>query len=106
MVDAYMQTAPNTSTMLPIAEGYLLGFLSLSCFVAALFFLKFWRQTRDGLFLAFAVSFAIEGANRLAIVFVQKPNEASPSHYVVRMVAALMILFAILRKNRTGRTTP
>lgn len=84
-----------------MVQGYLLGFLSMSCFAAALFFLKFWRQTRDGLFLAFAASFLIEAANRTAMLFAAHPSEASPEHYLVRMVAALIILFAILKKNTT-----
>jgi Family of unknown function (DUF5985) len=35
--------------------------------VAALFFLRFWRQTRDGLFLLFAIAFGVDAAMRLLL---------------------------------------
>lgn len=91
------------TTVRPIFQGFGLGFLSLSCFLAALFFLKFWRQTRDSLFLAFAISFVIEGTNRICILFIAHPSEGAPSIYLARMFAALLILAAILRKNYAGR---
>jgi uncharacterized membrane protein HdeD (DUF308 family) len=83
-------------------EGFLLGIIVAASLIAALFFLKFWRRTRDPLFLAFAVAFAIEGINRLAFLFVERPNEGSPAIYVVRLLAFLIILAAILHKNRRG----
>jgi hypothetical protein len=86
-----------------IVQGFVLGFLCLSCLVAALFFLKFWRQTRDGLFLAFGIAFIIEGANRCFMLLLAHPSEGSPSVYIVRMFAALIILAAILRKNYASR---
>lgn len=94
---------PVASSLKPILQGFLLGCISVSCLWAALFFLKFWRQTRDSLFLAFAISFFIEGVNRAAITLLDRPNEGSPSIYLVRMVAALLILGAILYKNYGGR---
>jgi uncharacterized membrane protein HdeD (DUF308 family) len=48
---------------------------------AAAFFFRFWRRTRDLLFLAFAVAFAIEGVNRLAFLFIVAPNEGAPAIY-------------------------
>jgi uncharacterized membrane protein HdeD (DUF308 family) len=66
---------------------------------AGLFFLKFWRDTRDTFFLAFAASFTIEGLNRVAVLYFPRPNEGSPWIYVVRLLAFLLILIAILKKN-------
>ena len=79
--------------------GFLIGVISTSSVTAGVFFLKFWRQTRDPLFLAFAVSFIVEGLNRAAVLFVDKPNEGSPLIYIVRLFAFLLILAAILKKN-------
>jgi hypothetical protein len=42
---------------------------------AALFFLKFWKDTRDFRFLAFAASFLVEVLNRTAVPFLPRPNE-------------------------------
>lgn len=83
-------------------EGFLLGIIVTASLTASLFFLKFWRSTRDGLFLAFALAFAIEGINRIGFLLVAAPNEGSPTIYIVRLLAFLLILAAILRKNRSG----
>jgi uncharacterized membrane protein HdeD (DUF308 family) len=84
--------------------GFLLGMIATSSFTAGLLFLKFWKRTHDSLFLAFAVAFLIEGANRTAFLFIDKPNEGSPAIYIVRLCAFLLILAAILKKNyETGK---
>jgi uncharacterized membrane protein HdeD (DUF308 family) len=80
-------------------EGFLLGVIALSSLIAGVFFLKFWRDTRDSFFLAFAASFIIEGLNRCGVLLVEKPNEGSPWIYLVRLLSFLLILWAILKKN-------
>ena len=84
-------------------EGFLLGIIVTTSITAAAFFWKFWRQTRDTLFLAFAAAFFIEGVNRIAFLFIEAPNEGSPAIYVVRLIAFLLILSAIVRKNWGAR---
>ena len=80
-------------------EGFLLGVIVTTSFVATAFFWKFWRQTHDTLFLAFAAAFLIEGVNRISFLFIATPNEGSPAIYAVRLVAFLLIVGAIVRKN-------
>jgi hypothetical protein len=80
-------------------EPFLLGVISALSFTAALYFLKFWKRTGDGLFLAFSIAFLIEAANRIAVIFLKNPSEGSPSIYLIRLGAFLIILGAILRKN-------
>ena len=81
-------------------EGFLLGVIVTASLAAGLYFLKFWRRTRDPLFLAFGAAFLIEGINRIGFLLVEKPNEGSPAIYIVRLLAFLLILAAIIRKNR------
>jgi uncharacterized membrane protein HdeD (DUF308 family) len=81
-------------------EGFLLGVIVTASLTAAGFFWRFYRQTRDKLFFAFAAAFAIEGINRMAFLLVDKPSEGSPIIYMVRLVAFLLILGAIVAKNR------
>jgi hypothetical protein len=81
-------------------ESFLLGIIVTCSLTAGMFFLKFWRRTRDPLFLAFSLAFTIEGLNRTAILFLVHPNEGSPAIYLVRLFAFLIILAAILWKNR------
>ena len=78
---------------------FLTGAISVSCFVAALFFLRFWRTTRDRFFIYFAASFAIEGLARAASAFLQF-GDNNPLYYGVRVVAYGLILVAIWQKNR------
>jgi uncharacterized membrane protein HdeD (DUF308 family) len=81
-------------------EGFLLGVIATSSLTAALFFLRFWRHTRDSLFLAFTLAFTIEGLSRCTMLFFRYPNEGSPWIYFVRLLAFLIILAAIVNKNR------
>ncbi len=79
-------------------ESFLLGLIAVTSLMAGLFFMKFWRRTRDSLFLAFAIAFFIEGANRVASLNAG-PNEGTPWIYTVRLFAFLIILGGILYKN-------
>ena len=79
--------------------GFLLGIIATSSVMAGIFFLKFWKHTKDFLFLAFAIAFIIEGFSRASVMFLAKPNEGSPWIYLVRLLASLLILIAILKKN-------
>jgi hypothetical protein len=81
-------------------EGFLLGVIVTCSFVAAGFFARFWRATRDLLFLGFAVAFLLEGLNRLAFLFLEHPNAGDTVIYVVRLLSYLLILGAIAYKNR------
>jgi hypothetical protein len=81
-------------------EGFLLGVIVTASLAAGAFFLKFWKRTRDTLFLAFGAAFVIEGLNRIGFLLVDRPNEGSPTIYTVRLLAFLLIVAAIVRKNR------
>jgi len=81
-------------------EGFLLGVIVTGSLAASAFFLKFWRQTRDSLFLGFSAAFAIEGVNRIAFLFLDHPDEGNPVLYMVRLFSYLLILAAIINKNR------
>jgi uncharacterized membrane protein HdeD (DUF308 family) len=81
-------------------EAFLLGVIVTCSVVAGAFFLKFWRTTRDLLFLGFAAAFIIEGINRISFLFLPQPNEGAPLVYTVRLFSYLLILAAIVHKNR------
>lgn len=81
-------------------EPFLLGIIFTMNFIAAVYFLKFWRKTHERLFLAFGAAFLIEGFNRLGFLFLEDPSEGSPAIYTIRLMAFLLVLVAILSKNR------
>jgi Family of unknown function (DUF5985) len=82
-----------------MVQVFLLGTLTAMFIVAAAFFLRFWVDTRDSLFLAFAASFFLEAISRIALLGVARPNEGNTMIYIIRLIASLLILAAIIRKN-------
>jgi hypothetical protein len=77
----------------------LAGAIVMASLVIALFFLRFWRNTGDRFFLYFSLSFAIEGVHRLYSALRDSNGEDSPLHYLIRLLAYGLILWAILEKN-------
>lgn len=86
----------------PLADIFLLGFVAALSLVAGVFFLRFWRSTRDVLFLAFAVFFLIQGGSNTAVVSLSHPNEGSFGLFLIRLLSILVVLGAILWKNSGG----
>jgi hypothetical protein len=79
---------------------FMSGAVVMGCFVASLFFLKFWRKTADRLFLFFFLAFSIMAINWTALAFIPAEHEARTIVYVMRLVSNLLILAAIIDKNR------
>jgi len=69
----------------------------------ALFFVRFWKRTREGLFLAFALAFMLLGLGQTVLTLGSIPTEERGSLYLIRLAAFLLILIAIYRKNRGAR---
>lgn len=84
-------------------NGFLLGVVATASVTAGIFFLRFWRDTKDSLFLAFAIAFIVEGLNRSAMLFLSQPNEGSTWIYLVRLLAFVLILAGIVHKNRSAK---
>lgn len=83
----------------------LAGAVAMASCVAALFFLRFWRQTRDGFFLYFAAAFALDAVTRFVLSAADLSEETEPLVYLARLVTFCLIIVAIVRKNRPGRGT-
>ena len=79
---------------------FLAGAVALGSLVCGLFFLRFWRRTRDPLFMAFALAFALLGTGQAILALANIPTEERGSVYLIRLTAFALILFAIMRKNR------
>jgi hypothetical protein len=78
---------------------FLLGAVAMGSAVAALMFLRFWRQTRDRLFLYFSASFLLEAVNRALFAWNGAHSEEATVYYLVRLLAYGLILWAIVEKN-------
>jgi hypothetical protein len=82
-----------------ILVDFLAGAVTLGFLVAAGFFLRFWRRTRDRLFLAFAAAFALLAMNQALAAFLGAGDELTPYTYVLRVFGFVLILYAIVDKN-------
>jgi hypothetical protein len=82
---------------------FLSGAVALGFAACALFFLRFWKRTREELFLAFAVAFLLLGTGQTILALANIPTEERGSIYLLRLIAFLLILLAIYRKNRSFR---
>jgi hypothetical protein len=83
----------------PILAAFTAGALTLGWLAIGVFFLKFWRRTGDGLFLAFAIAFALLATNQAVPVLFGVPSEDQGYIYLLRLAAFLLIILAVLRKN-------
>lgn len=81
----------------------LAGAIAMASLTIALFFLRFWRSSGDRFFLYFALSFTIEGLHRVYAALRDNGGEDSPLHYLIRLLAYGLIIWAILDKNMPRR---
>jgi len=77
----------------------LAGALLFAYLVAGLHFLRFWRRTRERLFLYFAVAFWLLAGNQLATAILTDASELGGYAYVLRVLGYGLILVGILDKN-------
>lgn len=79
---------------------WLHGFAALAFLGASVFFLRFYRESRDRFFVWFAAAFGLLAAN--GVLAASLPSEKRVAVYVVRLIAFALIAAAIVNKNRDG----
>lgn len=84
--------------------SFLSGALMFGCLVAATFFFKFWKKTRDSLFWMFGAAFVLLAIERAVIAALGVAGEERSLVYLIRLAAFLLILVAIANKNRQQRS--
>ena len=62
--------------------------------------LLFWKRSRDRLFALFGAAFLILSAERIILATMHAQNEFVPYVYVIRLLAFVVIIIAIIDKNR------
>jgi hypothetical protein len=76
------------------------GMLAGGYAVVALFFLRFWRNSHDRLFVMFAAAFTLLSIQRVAISITEAWMEDQSALYLIRLFAFVLIIAAIVDKNR------
>jgi hypothetical protein len=79
------------------------GAATMGFLIGALFFMRFWRKTRDRLFLAFGVAFLLFAANQALAQWLGASDERVGLTYGLRILGFLLILGAIVDKNLSPR---
>ena len=82
---------------------FLFGVLTTAGFVAALTFLRFWKMTRDRLFIFFAAAFVVLALNWLVLAMTDPASEDRYHVFLLRLLAFAFILYGIVDKNRRAK---
>jgi hypothetical protein len=82
---------------------FLSGALTLSYLLAGIYFLRFWRKTKDRLFLHFAFAFWLFALNQIGTFAFGTMGERTGYIYVLRVLGFGLILLAIVDKNAFTR---
>jgi hypothetical protein len=86
--------------MKPALVLFLSGMLAAGYAVIAGFFFRFWKQTRDRFFIFFSVAFVLLAIQRTMVIKEFALIEDKTWAYGLRLFAFLLILYAIVIKNR------
>jgi hypothetical protein len=78
-----------------VSGGIIMGNL-----VVGLYFLRFWKESADRLFLIFAAAFWLLAVQRVSLVLFAGDRDADVYLYLIRLLAFVLIIAAILDKNR------
>ena len=81
-------------------NAFLAGALVTASWVAGLLFLRYFRETRDRLFLTFALAFWVLSLNWLVLAVAHPSDEQRHYYYFIRLAAFLLIIWGIIVKNR------
>ncbi len=84
-------------------NDFLSGALVTLSLAVALFQLRYWRRSKDRLFAFFAAAFALMALNRVALFVLDDTSEGRTYFYLLRLLAFVLIIVAIVDKNRRAR---
>jgi hypothetical protein len=76
------------------------GAVAMGCAVIGGFFLRFWRQSSDRLFLFFALAFATLAFDHVLMGLIGSDPEWRVPVFTVRLASFVVILVGIVDKNR------
>lgn len=80
---------------------FLTGMAFTGAATCGLFFLRSWTRAKDRIFLSFGVAFMLMALERLVLVLYLNPEAENQAHiYLIRLLSFLIILYAIIDKNR------
>jgi hypothetical protein len=76
---------------------------AMASFGVAVFFLRYWHQARERLFLYFALGFALLGANWTILSALSATQGPRHLVYLIRLFGFVLIIVGVVDKNRARR---
>ncbi len=96
--------------MTVLAAVFLSGICMATFAASGVFFLKFWKASRDPFYLHFSIACWLLAFERVVVVTLSymlnlmTPEDESGSWiYIIRLVAFLIIFMAVLKKNQSAK---
>jgi hypothetical protein len=81
---------------------FLNGVAFAASLAVGLYFVRLWRETRDRFFALFGLAFWMLAFNRVLLHWAAPADEHQHYFYVIRLLAFLLIIAAIVDKNRSA----
>ena len=81
-------------------EDFIKGAIAMGCLVSAAFFYSYWRKSGDRFFLFFSAAFGLMTLTRIVLALFGTNDEPRSYAYLIRLLAFLVIIYAIADKNR------
>ncbi|HEV2147701.1 MAG TPA: DUF5985 family protein [Longimicrobiaceae bacterium] len=78
------------------------GAIVMGYLLPGVFFFRFWKDTADRLFLIFGLAFTLLAVQRTMLTLLADTPSAHIYLYVIRLLAFLLIIAAIVDKNRAA----
>jgi hypothetical protein len=75
---------------------------AVAAWANGLFFLRFWRESRDALFAFFGAAFWLMALSSGALA-VLHGEDSRPYAYALRLLAFLLLILGMVHKNRQER---
>ena len=82
------------------------GLIAMAFAAGGLFFLRFWRSSRDALFGVFAIAFWLLALNQALLTLFGVVREERSWIFLIRLAAFVLIIAGVVGKNlgrRSGR---
>jgi hypothetical protein len=82
---------------------FLQGVSAASAAAVGLVFLRFWQESRDRLFALFGAAFWVLAVSWTLLALYSPTEEARSYIYALRLVAFILIIAAMVDRNRSRR---
>lgn len=80
--------------------SFLDGAVAMACLAISVFFLRFWRQSEERLFLCLASGFGVFAINYAALGLLPLADEHLAYAFALRLVGFVAILVGVAMKER------